>query len=139
MTVESRRLEIELEADGGMEDLTEKVERFVESSEVEEGAVTVYMLGSTGSVTTLEYEPGLQKDLPEAMEKLAPSGKDYKHHETWNDGNGRSHIRASIIGPEVTMPIINGELVHGTWQQVVAINWDTKNREREIVLQLRGK
>jgi secondary thiamine-phosphate synthase enzyme len=96
------------------------------------------MPGSTGGITTIEYEPGLLKDVPELMEKLVPSDRDYEHDKTWHDGNGFSHLRAALIGPDVTVPFNDRQLLLGTWQQVVFLDFDNRPREREIFLQLVG-
>ncbi|ADC66615.1 protein of unknown function UPF0047 [Ferroglobus placidus DSM 10642] len=132
-------LEFEVERDG-MVDLTEEVRKFVKESKVDSGAVLVFSVGSTGAITTIEYEPGLKKDLPAIMEKIAPYSYPYEHHKTWGDDNGSSHVKSSIIGPSVVIPFKNKELMLGTWQQVVLINFDTRKRRRKVVLQiLRGE
>lgn len=125
---------VELDAYGGMQDITAKVEEIVRKSGKKAGIAVVFVQGSTASVTTIEYEPGLKKDLPAIMEKLAPYGADYKHHDTWHDDNGASHIRASIIGPSISVPFRDGKLLLGTWQQIVVINWDTRARERKVIV-----
>jgi len=99
----------------------------------------VFVVGSTGAVTTMEYEPGLQKDLPRALELLAPKHQRYDHHETWHDDNGHSHVRASIMGPSITLPVRNGKLIHGTWQQLVFMEFDTRPRDRKILIQIVGE
>ncbi len=96
----------------------------------------VFSIGSTGAVTTIEYEPGLKKDLPRIMEKIAPYGEHYEHNKTWGDDNGLSHVKASIIGPSVVIPFHNRKLILGTWQQVVIINFDTRRRKRRVLLQI---
>jgi len=102
--------------------------------------VTVFMPGSTGAITTIEYEPGLVKnDLPEALARIAPADIPYEHHKRWGDDNGRGHVKASIMSPSLVVPFAEGELTLGTWQQIVAINWDTRPRTREIVLQIMGE
>jgi secondary thiamine-phosphate synthase enzyme len=101
--------------------------------------VTVFVPGSTGAVTTLEYEPGLIRDLPAALERIAPRGASYEHQKMWHDGNGHSHVRASIIGPSLTIPISGGELALGTWQQVVFLELDVRPRKRSIVLTVLGE
>jgi secondary thiamine-phosphate synthase enzyme len=90
-------------------------------------------------LTSIEYEPGLIKDLPEALQRIAPKGIKYNHHQTWNDDNGHSHIRASIMGPSLTIPIINGKIVHGTWQQFVFVELDTRPRDRRLIVQIIGE
>jgi len=90
-------------------------------------------------LTTLEYEPGLLKDLPIALEKIAPKNIYYNHHETWHDDNGHSHVRASLMGPSISIPVIKGKLIHGTWQQIVFIEHDTRPRNRKIIVQIVGE
>ncbi len=131
-------LEFEVERDG-MVDLTEEIKRFVKESKVNDGAVLVFSVGSTGAITTIEYEPGLKKDFPAIMEKIAPYNYPYEHHKTWSDDNGSSHVKASIVGPSVLIPFKNKELMLGTWQQVVLINFDTRKRRRKVVLQILGE
>jgi len=95
--------------------------------------------GSTGTLTTIEYEPGLMKDLPKAFERIAPKKEYYNHHETWHDDNGHSHVRASIMGPSITIPIKNGKLLHGTWQQIVFVELDTRPRNRNLIVEIVGE
>ncbi|MEA3355937.1 MAG: secondary thiamine-phosphate synthase enzyme YjbQ [Candidatus Bipolaricaulota bacterium] len=134
------RLSVQLAADGGMADITGQVQAEVKKAGLKEGIVAILLVGSTGAITTIEYEPGLVKqDLPQAMERIAPTDIPYEHHKRWGDDNGRGHVRASIMGPSLVVPFSDGNLTLGTWQQVVAINWDTRARSREIVLQIMGK
>ncbi len=120
-------------------DITEQVQNCVSDSKLKNGAVTVFVVGSTGAVSTIEYEPGLLKDVPGALEKLAPSNEDYEHNKTWGCDNGYSHVRATLLGPSLTVPIVDEKLTLGTWQQIVFMNFDTRDREREIVLQMMGE
>lgn len=119
-------------------DITDNIRRLVDSSGISTGNVTVFVPGSTGGLTTLEYEPGLLSDLPELMEKLIPSDVEYKHDQTWHDGNGYSHLRAAMIGPDITIPFVSGKLTLGTWQQVVFLCFDNRGRNRELVVQIMG-
>jgi secondary thiamine-phosphate synthase enzyme len=132
---------IKLKTTGGCDihDITSQVREQVAGSGVNSGAVTVFVPGSTGGLTTIEYEPGLLADLPDLMEKIVPSNKSYKHDQTWHDGNGFSHLRAALIGPDITIPFINRELTLGTWQQIVFIDFDTRSRDRELVVQIMGE
>ncbi len=133
------KFSVTLAADGGAADITDQVQGTLEESGLGEGIVTVFMSGSTGSITTIEYEPGLVKtDLPEAMERVAPTNIPYEHHKRWGDDNGRAHVKASIMGPSLVIPFSQGKLVLGTWQQIAAINWDTRTRTREIIVQIMG-
>ncbi len=124
---------------GDIIDITGSVGDVVKSSGLNSGTVTVFVPGSTGGITTIEYEPGLLSDLPELMEKLIPSNKPYKHDQTWHDGNGFSHLRAAMIGPDITVPFSAGKLVLGTWQQVVFLEFDNRSRRRELVVQIMGE
>ena len=139
MVVYTKEIQVFCKADGDMQDITGEVSRAVKESGIKNGIVNIFIIGSTGAITTIEYEPGLKKDFPRAMERIAPSDIEYEHHKTWGDDNGRSHVRASIIGPSLTIPIIKGELPLGTWQQIVAINFDTKDRNRRIIIQIYGE
>ncbi len=134
------RISVKLSADGGMNDITDHVQGELEKTGFAEGIVTVFMSGSTGAITTIEYEPGLVKnDLPEALARIAPADIPYEHHKRWGDDNGRGHVKASIMSPSLVVPFTEGELMLGTWQQIVAINWDTRPRTREIILQIMGE
>ena len=121
-----------------MADITDEVRKFVRESGRESGAVLVFSVGSTGAITTIEYEPGLKKDFPRIMNRIAPYGEDYEHHKTWHDDNGSSHVKASIVGPSLVVPFSNGELMLGTWQQIVVVNFDTRRRKRRVILQILG-
>lgn len=122
-----------------MVDLTSRVQDVISESGFSEGQVTVFVPGATGGVTTIEYEPGLIRDLPEAFERIAPRGARYFHDETWHDGNGHSHVRASILGPSLTIPFSNGRMILGTWQQIIVVDFDNRPRRRDIVVQLNGE
>jgi len=120
-------------------DITDRLQDAVRDSGMSGGILTVFCPGSTGGLTTVEFEPGLQKDLPEFFEKIIPSDKDYHHDQTWHDGNGFSHLRSALIGPDITVPFVDGRLTLGTWQQVVFLDFDNKSRHRRLVLQLIGE
>jgi secondary thiamine-phosphate synthase enzyme len=122
-----------------MIDLTASVQEVVRRHGFREGHALVFVSGSTAGLTTVEFEPGLQQDLPAALERLAPRGIAYAHEETWNDDNGHSHVRASLVGPSLTVPFAGGRLLLGTWQQVVLIDFDTRPRRRDVVVQLDGE
>ncbi len=138
MKVESYSLEVVLEAERGFADITREVQEFVERSGISQGVVTVFVTGSTGAVIAMEYEPGLKKDIPEALERIAPRHGDYAHHLTWGDDNGSSHVRAALLGPSMTIPVVKGRLTLGTWQQVVVVNLDTRQRRRRVVVTVMG-
>ncbi|HHE41237.1 MAG TPA: YjbQ family protein [Dehalococcoidia bacterium] len=139
MTSYAAELVVQTKGDGDMVDLTAQVNNHVGSSGIRSGLVTVFVVGSTAGVTTIEYEAGLVSDLNRTMEKLAPSGVAYEHDRRWGDGNGHSHVRASVLGPSLTVPLVNGRLVLGTWQQVVLVDFDTRPRTRRIVVQVLGE
>lgn len=120
-------------------DLTDKVEEAIENSGLKKGIVTIFMPGSTGALTTIEYEPGLLEDLPAAFERLAPRNISYEHEKRWHDGNGHSHVRASLLGPSLTVPFNDAKLILGTWQQIVFIEFDVRSRARNLVVQIIGE
>jgi secondary thiamine-phosphate synthase enzyme len=120
-------------------DMTHDVVGVLERSKIEDGLVTVFCPGSTGSVTTIEYESGVLKDLQKAIEKIIPSNIPYEHDRRWGDGNGFSHVRAALMKPSLTIPLIKGRLTLGTWQQIVFIDFDNRRRERNILIQVMGE
>jgi secondary thiamine-phosphate synthase enzyme len=133
--------EIKIKTKGNCEviNITEQVGRAVAQSKIENGAVTVFNVGSTAGITTTEYEPGLVNyDLKEAFEKIAPEHDRYEHEQTWHDDNGHAHIRASLLGPSLSVPIVAGRLTLGTWQQIILIDFDTRPRTRTIICQIIG-
>ncbi|OGI00049.1 MAG: secondary thiamine-phosphate synthase enzyme [Candidatus Melainabacteria bacterium GWF2_37_15] len=117
-------------------DITEKVKDAIKKHNPDNAQVMVYVPGSTASITTIEYEPGLLKDLPEAFERFAPRNKTYHHDETWQDGNGYAHVRASMVGNSQSFPVMQYELVLGTWQQIILIDFDNKSRTRCVYVQI---
>jgi secondary thiamine-phosphate synthase enzyme len=133
------RIPISTGGDAEIHDVTSDVAALVAKHRFREGHVLVFVPGSTGGITTLEYEPGLVKDLPIAMERIAPKGGRYHHEETWHDGNGHSHVRSAVVGCSLTVPFQEGRLTLGTWQQIVLIDFDNRPRQREIVVQLTGE
>jgi secondary thiamine-phosphate synthase enzyme len=120
-------------------DITGKVESIVLESGITSGLVSVFVPGSTASVTTIEYESGVIEDLKEAIEKLVPSDRTYKHDRRWGDGNGFSHVRAALLKPGLTVPFVSGKLTLGTWQQIVLIDFDNRPRKRSLVVQVVGE
>ena len=120
-------------------DVTGKVEEIVHRSKVMNGIACVFVVGSTAAVTTVEHEPGLVSDMQAAMDRLYPKDVDYEHHLRWGDGNGHSHIRASFVGPSLTVPVVDGQLQLGTWQQIVFMEFDNKPRTRELSVQVIGE
>ncbi|MEW6377784.1 MAG: secondary thiamine-phosphate synthase enzyme YjbQ [Thermodesulfobacteriota bacterium] len=122
-----------------MIDLTTEVYEVLKRSKIENGLVTVMCPGSTGSVTTIEYESGVLKDLQKAIERLIPSNIPYDHDRRWGDGNGFSHVRAALMKPSLTIPLMKGRLALGTWQQIVFIDFDNRRRERNLIVQIVGE
>ncbi|HHJ53431.1 MAG TPA: YjbQ family protein [Caldithrix abyssi] len=120
-------------------DLTQQVRQFVSDHKLKDGQLLVFAAGSTAAISTIEYEPGLLKDLPEFLEKIIPMNRRYHHDDTWHDGNGYAHLRSTLIGPSFTVPVMNGRLVLGTWQQIILIDFDNTARHREIALQFVGE
>ncbi len=119
-------------------DITGIVQSVVDRSGIKNGLALVFVIGSTGAITTIEYEPGLKKDLPAALERLFPKNINYEHEKTWHDGNGHSHIRASFLKPDLCVPIVGGNLILGTWQQIVFVELDVRRRHRRIAVQVVG-
>jgi secondary thiamine-phosphate synthase enzyme len=120
-------------------DITGHVQEVVQRQGFQEGQALVFVSGSTAGLTTLEYEPGLIEDLPAAFETIAPRDAHYRHEEAWHDGNGHSHVRASLLGPSLCVPFKGGRLLLGTWQQVVLVDFDNRPRQRQLVVQLTGE
>ena len=120
-------------------DITREVSRTIRESGIVEGQVLVFVPGSTAALTTIEYESGVVEDLREAVERLAPEGMSYRHDARWGDGNGYSHVRAALLGPSLTIPVIDGRPVLGAWQQVILCDFDNRPRKRQVVVQVSGE
>jgi len=120
-------------------DITHRVDEVIVRSKIENGLVTAFCPGSTGSVTTIEYEPGVVRDLQKAIEKIVPANIPYEHDDRWGDGNGFSHVRAALMKPSLTIPLIGRRLALGTWQQIVFIDFDNRRRERTLIVQIVGE
>lgn len=138
MEIRTEFIEIQTKGHSDIVDVTPQVHDLVSQSGLTEGQVTVFASGSTAGVTTIEYEPGLLRDIPEALDKIAPEGASYHHDATWGDGNGNSHVRAALIGASLTAPFTSGRLLLGTWQQIVVIDCDNRPRTRRIAVQIMG-
>jgi len=138
MAVVTKELNLETKGEVEIVDITEQVKSALLESGIEKGIVTIFVSGATCAVTTIEYEPGLLSDFPAALERLFPRGIEYEHEYRWHDGNGHSHVRASFLGPSLTVPFKDKRLMLGTWQQVVFIELDIKRRSRQIILQIIG-
>ena len=139
MKVVQKRIRFSSRGEGDMIDLTGDVQRALGSSDVRDGIVTLFVAGSTGAITTIEYETGLLHDFPAMLEKIVPKNIFYEHERRWHDGNGHSHVRASLIGPSLTVPFKDKKLTLGTWQQIAFVELDTRSRNREIILQILGE
>ena len=139
MKVLSDTIQLHSEREGDIIDMTMQLSNKVEESKIKNGTVTIFVSGSTAAVTTIEYEPGLVHDFPDMLSRIVPKDIEYEHDNTWHDGNGHSHVRSSLIGPSLTIPIIGGKLTLGTWQQVVLLEMDTRSRNRTVILQIIGE
>jgi secondary thiamine-phosphate synthase enzyme len=139
MTVRLVRRSIATRGNGEILDVTASVAEAVRGSGIANGIATVFVTGSTAALTTLEFEPGLVHDLKAAFDRLYPREMEYRHHERWGDDNGHSHVRASMLGPSLVVPVIDGALTLGTWQQIVLVDFDTRPRTREFLVQMLGE
>src|SRR6266496_2161814 len=137
--VYQREIQIQASGHGHMHDLTQQIAQVVTESKVRAGLVHVFNVGSTGAIGTIEFEPGLQQDLPAMLDKLFPPSRDYGHEKAWHDGNGHSHLQATMLGPSLSVPIKEGNLVLGTWQQVFHLECDVNPRQRTIVITVMGE
>jgi secondary thiamine-phosphate synthase enzyme len=138
MATSTHRHTVTTRGQGDIQDITGVVVRAVSESELASGLVTVFVVGSTAALTTIEFEPGAVADFNRLFEELAPRDAEYDHHQRWGDDNGSSHVRAALLGPSLTIPFIDEALVIGTWQQIVLVEFDTRGRKREIVMQVIG-
>ncbi|HIH69576.1 secondary thiamine-phosphate synthase enzyme YjbQ [Methermicoccus shengliensis] len=139
MSVRTEYVELSTEAGCTIYDITDEVARAVERTQLRNGMVLVFVPGSTGAITTIEYESGAIYDLAAAIERLFPQDIEYRHNVRWQDGNGHSHVRAAMIGPSLTVPLVDGRMVLGTWQQIVFVELDVRPRRRRIVVQVMGE
>ncbi len=139
MAIVTDRFRVDTRGDAEMHDVTPRVQELVVLHGFSEGQALVFVPGSTAGVTTIEFEDGLVEDFPALFERIAPRGIRYGHEERWHDGNGHSHVRASLLGPSLAVPFSGGRLLLGTWQQVVLVDFDVRARRREVVVQLSGE
>jgi secondary thiamine-phosphate synthase enzyme len=139
MTIITKTIQVKSRGENDMIDMTKQTSRLLTESKLEEGLVTVFVPGSTAAISTIEYEPGLINDFPDMLSRVVPNDIEYKHDETWQDGNGHSHVRASLIGPSLTIPFKDGKLMLGIWQQIVLFEMDTRQRTRQIIVQIMGE
>lgn len=139
MTVVTQTAEISTDIGTDIVDITGLVNQYLAQSRIKRGAVILFVPGSTGAITTIEYESGVIQDLADAIERLAPRDIPYAHDQRWGDGNGYSHVRAALLGPSLHVPVVDGRLSLGTWQQVVLINFDNRARRRRLIIQIMGE
>jgi secondary thiamine-phosphate synthase enzyme len=139
MAIVTKNIQIKSRGEDDVIDITEPTLKAIKESNLKNGIVTVFVSGSTAAITTIEYEPGLRNDLPKMLNRIIPRDIEYEHDKKWNDGNGHSHVRASLVGPSLTIPFKDGTLMLGIWQQVVLLEMDTRQRERQVVLQIIGE
>jgi secondary thiamine-phosphate synthase enzyme len=137
--VSTHRSQIATKGQGDAHDVTAFVAEAVHTSGLAAGIATVFVVGSTAAITTIEFEPGAVSDLNRLFEQLAPRKGEYRHHLRWGDDNGSSHVRAALLGPSVTIPFADGQLALGTWQQIMLLEFDTRPRERDLVVQIVGE
>lgn len=137
--VHTETLELETKGNCDIVEITGEVQEKISDSGLKAGTVTVFVAGATGGLTTVEYEPGLERDLEEFFDRIIPEGRTYHHNERWHDGNGHSHVRASLLGPSLTVPFADGQLILGTWQQIIFLDFDNKPRRRRLIVQIMGE
>lgn len=139
MTVTNRSIQLNTRGNCDIIDITSEVAREVSNSGISSGTATIFIVGSTAGVTTIEFEPGLLADFKDMWERVLPRNIPYQHDRAWGDGNGHSHVRASLLSASLTVPFINKKLTLGTWQQIVIIDFDNRPRSREIIIQVIGE
>jgi secondary thiamine-phosphate synthase enzyme len=137
--VYQQTITLESKAFDSMYEITSEIASVAKKSGITNGIVHIFVIGSTASLTTIEWEPGLQEDMPRFLNKLLPRGASYQHDLTWHDGNGDGHLKSSLLGPDLTIPLHNGNLILGTWQQVILIDSDNKRRSRNIFITVLGE
>ena len=134
-----QRIHIETTGHAQMHDVTPELSRVIRRSKIQTGVAHVFNVGSTGAIGAIEFEPGLERDLPEQLDRLFPPSRHYGHEQTWHDGNGHSHLQATLLGPSITVPVTDGAAVLGTWQQIFHLECDIKPRRREIIITVYGE
>jgi len=139
MPVKTLTIHLSTRGNADIDNVTEEVERAVSDSGLKNGSVTIFTPSSTSALTTIEYESGALNDLRRLLEEIIPSNREYAHNARWGDGNGHSHIRAALLGASLTVPFVDGQLTLGTWQQIIFIDFDTRARQRELILQVMGE
>ncbi len=139
MSVQNQQIFVQSTGRTDIIDLTGQVSEVLRDSSVQNGAVTLFIPGSTAALTTIEFESGVVNDLKKTIDRIAPENMTYEHNERWGDGNGYSHVRAALIGPSLHIPVVEGQMTLGTWQQIVLLDFDNRPRERRIVIQISGE
>jgi secondary thiamine-phosphate synthase enzyme len=139
MNIVTKVVQLRSSKENDIIDVTKQTSDALRESGLNNGIINVFVAGSTAAITTIEYEPGLRHDFPKMLSRIAPKDIQYRHDETWHDGNGHSHVRASLVGPSLTVPFSNGALILGTWQQIVMLEMDTRPRERVLTIQILGE
>jgi secondary thiamine-phosphate synthase enzyme len=138
--VKTETIKVKTKGNCDVVNITEQVSKTAAQSGIQDGTVTLFNVGSTAGITTTEYEPGLVNyDIAAAFEKIAPRNARYEHEETWHDDNGHSHVRASLLGPSLSVPVVDGRLMLGTWQQIILVDFDTRSRTRTVICQIIGE
>ena len=137
--VATSKIILQTEGNGDTINITPQIQNEIKTVNINSGIVTVFVSGSTAGFTTIEYEPGVVSDLREMFERIIPKEMKYAHDRAWGDGNGHSHVRASLLGPSLVIPFIDTELILGTWQQVILVDFDNRSRSRQVVLQIIGE
>ena len=133
------QLSLRTTSHGQMTDITADVDSIVSASGIDRGLVHIFNVGSTGAIGAIEFEPGLQRDMPEILDKLMPPSREYGHEQTWHDGNGHSHLQATLLGPSLTVPVRDGSLVLGTWQQIIHLECDVRPHDRKLMVTVMGE
>lgn len=139
MNIVTQSITIPTKGNSEVLDITGRVESVLKEHAIRNGLATVFVAGSTATITTTEFEPGLRKDIPETLDRLVPRVQRYHHDDTWHDGNGFSHVRAALMGPSISIPFADGKLLLGTWQQIVLVDHDNRPRDRRVVVQIMGE
>ncbi|MCH7589752.1 YjbQ family protein [PVC group bacterium] len=139
MTVVTKKISLKTKGRTDIIDITAKVQGIVDETGLKDGSVTVFVSGSTGAVSTVEYEPGLVKDLQEFFQKIIPQGPEYYHDRRWGDGNGYAHVRATLMGASLVIPVQDEVMLLGTWQQIIFIDFDNRPRQRALIVQVAGE
>ncbi len=139
MAIITQTIKVKTKGQDSITDITKKASKIIKESKLKSGIVTIFVSGSTAALTTIEYEPGLLSDFPKMLERIVPQNIEYEHEKMWHDGNGHSHVKASLIGPSLTVPFNESELMLGRWQQIVLVECDIKSRDRTLILQIIGE